>query len=730
MTKKTLITAILFFIGNITFAQTIKYDDIIETINNKDYEKAYAQLFEYQQTDPEFPNTYFQLGYISYIWAKNSDPLVEFEQTVYHIRNTKLYYSLCISKLQKEEKDAKKNDKLYKTVSELQNVEKLDNIIVLDFINSQLKDIDNFDKNAHKSAELFNKMVKKYNETVDVFLSIIENYAQLKDIYLEQKSSILKSTNELILLFDSTMLFYEQYKISINNYPIKNYNQQISISPIKIYRLQGITRSNFLIDSIKIWDYKTWAKEVQNNLGTDISHFRETIILTNKELVAKEAELSNTNKFSNSYETYEIDQKTLFEIEKFDYNSFLTDLFLYRKSKIDYLVKGKRIFNDTSNYSVSNQNRAIEYYELAILKQKTDSLLTILNQKFTKETYTKHKDFFDFSYQGFEGINKYIQQENTSLNELFLKDIKKFEYSTNRDYFHLHSKPIKTTHKGKDISLIIKNIEPQTGNPNEYYTISVDENILGEKYVTGYFKTATGSSAFIAKIVNNQVEWIKNTTAGTNAYEYGTIVKATPEGCVAIIHTTIDEKNQNSVIRLNADGKQVYKKKLQNENYPRFIDYDEINDEITIAFHGTKIDNFDQTDDSLTIQKIDIASDKILWQQNFYFDANLINIIKMDTTFHLIANYSRIAIGNENFINTKSNIIIMKFSTNGKYIQSKEIIPNHFMWGTCAYKINSQTINILGYTKKSNTYNNKIKELPTPYYLILDEKSNIIFQNF
>ena len=729
MKKSIFIIILSVFAINSLYSQ-LKYKDVIEVVKQNNDKKSFSLLFQYQQLDPEFANTYFQLGNISFKWAINSDPLIDMKQTEYHIRNTKLFYELCISKLQADEKDAKRNAEFYKTIPEFENISKLNNIIVLDYINSQLEKINEYDKNAHYSAKYFHKLVEKYNETVDVFLQIIAQYDKLNDIYLEKKSTILQSTNNLILSFDSTVLYFEQYKISINNYPIKNYKQKLTFVPIKTYRLQGITRTNFLQDSILIWDYKSWAEDVQNNLSSDISHFRQTIIQTNKELTEIENLLINTNKYSNSYKTYEIDQKVLFETEKFDYNSLISFLFIYRKAKIDFLVQQKRVYNDAANYTVSPNNRAIEYYSLTEKKLIADSLLNELKTKLSKENYLKHKDFFDFNYKSYNGMASYIKNEQVDLNNRYSESLKKFQYFTYRDVFQLESKPAITLYNENEINLFVNLTEPKTAEEDKYYTLSVDENKNGDKYIAGYFKTSLGAAAFIAKFSNNEIEWLKNTGVRASAFEYGTTIKATPEGCVAIIHTEYQDEHQNSVIRMTSQGEQVYKKGLTNKNLPRFIDYDEINEELLLAYQGTKLNDYYKKDnDTLYIEKIDIETNSTLWKRQIYIEGQLINIIKMNTTYFVIANYQKANVSNQNYVNSKNNLLIINFSTNGKYLSTTELKLNSFFYGVYAYKINSKTINILGYNEKINNKITKYKDLHIPYYVIINNTNKIIFQN-
>ncbi len=724
--KKTIIIIFILSISQFVWGQKFKYEEIIEYIKRKDYDISYSLLYSFQGNNPEFANTYFQLGNISYDWMLNM-PINDFSEIEYLANNTKVYYGLCLSKLTASPRDVKKNRELYRTIPEFENVEKIDNEAVMSYINKKLKNTESHYQDSKKSYEHFCKLVEKYNQTVDIFLSVIENYQKLNDVYLEEKSSILKSTNELINNFDSTLYFYEQYKLSLENQKLKNYKLELKLRDIKTYSLEGITRTNFLEDTIKLWNYKIWANEIQDYLNKNIEHFRETITNTNKDLTQKEEELSISKKYSNSFKNYEIDQTVFFEIEKYDYNSVISDLFKYKKAKIDYLVKHKRIFNDRNNHSVSPTNRAIEYYELTNLKTKVDTLLEKLTNRMTKEDYEKHKNFFYFYYNGYESFLQYLQKEKSDIKELYANDLNNLNFFTSRDVFNVYSKKMNINYDQKELPLTVSVVNPILAMPNKYYTVSIDENKLGHKYLTGYHKAASGPHYFIAKISNNQVEWFKS--GDEYAAEYGTFVKATSDGCLVIIRSETGGEKENTIIKLNADGKKVYKRDIASDKYPRFLEYDEIGQNFIIALHGYKIDSYEQTADSLYFMKFDMEKNEIVWQNSFLFDGNLVNIIKMDKTYKFIANYRKISIDGLSFSSEKPNLISMDFTTDGKYVDSKRFEFNNFN-GTFAYKINSQTINVMGYKNAINPLKTNIKKLPEPLYLILDKKDNIVFKNF
>ncbi len=723
---------IIFSLFTTTFLfsqNTIKYDDIIELINQKNYSKAYSLLFQFQQSNPEFPNTYFQLANISYFWAINSDPLIDLNQTLYYVYNTKLFYNLCLSKLQQDTKDCRKNQNYYKTIPEFKKIDKIEYEIVVDYINTQIQKIEEYQKNAENTNSIFIKLVDTYNKTIDKFLSIIEKHNKLSDIYLSERTQTLKSTNELILSYDSSLYFFEQYKLSITNYPIKNYNQNIVIKPIKIYRLDGISRSNFLIDSILIWDYKSWAVDIQENLTGEITHFRETIIKTNKELTDKENELNSKKSHSNSYKTYIIDQKVINEIEKYDYNSMITVLFLFKKAKIDFLVQYKKTYNDTSNKTNNIESKAIEYYILTVKKQKADSLLTELKLKITEDNYLKYKSFIDFNYQGFNGLEKYYETQKKELNDLYTESLKNLKYFTATEIFYVHSNPMYVDFKNSKIHLFVETTEPENAEENKYYTTDISDCKNGDKYITGYFKQKNSSCAFIAKMSDNKILWLNSNTQGSDIFEYGTKIITGEKNIFLITHTKTNKKNTNYFIKYDLDGKQLQKKQLKNTKLARKILYDEINNNVLITYHGSLLDYFTDKKDTVSIEKINLNDFNTEWKNNFYFDADIINILKMDTSYVLLANYRRITINENNFLNTKSNIISIKISIDGKNLIINELMPNYYLWGIYAYKINSKTINIIGFNTKIDS-KNSFKLSNILYYLIIDDKNKIIFQTF
>jgi hypothetical protein len=167
--KRTIITIIILSTSFITtYSQRISYDDIIKKIQKNQLIKAYTLLFEYQEKNPEFANTYFQLGNISFIQTINSHPIKDKERIDYLIYNCRLFYNLCNLKLASQTNDARKNEDYYKTIPEFQTLKKLENPIVQSYIDNQLKKITEIENKTNQAYQFFIKFTNSYNSMVDL----------------------------------------------------------------------------------------------------------------------------------------------------------------------------------------------------------------------------------------------------------------------------------------------------------------------------------------------------------------------------------------------------------------------------------------------------------------------------------------------------------------------------------------------------------------------------------
>ncbi len=728
--KKYIFLISLIIIPYAIFAQDIRYKELIEMIKQGKEQESYSVLFDFQKKNPDFANTYFQLGNIAYKWMINSDPLVDYDDTHYHIDNAKLFYSLGLAKIAEQSRDAKRYDDYYKTIPEFKDVKKLENQIVIDYMNEQYKKIEEYDSKTSEIVKLFHGLIRSYSKTKAKFLSFIAANDNLNTILIQPSKPTIDITNEIISLYDSTLYFYEQYKTALVNYPIKNYKQVLVEKPIITYRLEGLVGTNFLADTIYIWNYKAWAENIQKEVRSNIDHFRKTIEKTNLKLSNKDKELSKLKKSSNSFRTFYLDQIVGFEIEKYDYNSIISSLFKYRTARVNYLIQIKKPYNDRNNKSAVPSTRAKEYFQLLLDKQKIDSLWLVFNSKIDSTSYIKHKYFFDKYYGGFTGLKSFASKQNTDNTKRYKQAFSNFNYFIYRDVYFQSKDSQMIDYKDIKIPTRVNITEPENSEANKYYTLA-KSSFNKDDYITGYYNTGKQCKAFVAKISNGNVEWLKLLKTAKGTTSFGVKIAAQETGCLYIVHS-VDKDNvkKNTAIQLLSDGSEAFNKTIDNTNMPRFLDFDDMNADVLVAFKGEKLDAFSENDDNiLYLNRINTFTGDLIIDKQITLEGNLTNILKINSKYYIFTNFKKMTYEQSSLSSESSSIGLLKLSEEGEFINMVKIATPQNVWLNYALKINDKTISLVAMKAKANMYKSSFESLAEMYNVIIAPDGKILYKN-
>ncbi len=725
--KRYIILSIFIFSACYGWAQDMKYKELIEIIKQGREKEAFSVLFDFQKKNPEFANTYFHLGNISFNWMKNSDPLVDYDKTMQYVDNTKLFYSLSIAKMTEQSRDAKKYDTYYRTIPEFNTIKKLENQIVIDYMNKQLAKTEEYVTKTTEIVNLFHNIIKSYSKTQKVFSEFITVNDNLNSILIQPLTPTLSKTNEIVLLYDSTLYFYEQYKTALANYPIKDYNQQIIEKPITTYRLEGMEGTNFLADTIYIWDYKKWAQSIQNKLKSDVDHFRKTIEKTNKLISDKDKELTKLTKATSAYKKFLIDQVVSFEVEKYDYNSIISSLFKYRVKKVNYLIKSKEYFNSRKDTSYSPTSRAVEYYKLIKEKKDLDSLLKVFKSSIDDDNYVKHQYFFDKYYDGRNGLNRFPANQTLGNNKIYQQALSNFNYFIYRDVFMQSPDSQTVQYENADICVNVKLTNIQDSEKQKYYTLD-RASINNIDYVTGYYVDKRRKAVpFVAKIVIDNVMWLK-LLKNKSSEGFGVKISAKETGCVVAIHLTNSSENSSSIVQFATDGKELLRKELLTNKMPRFINFDDINSNVIIALQGQDLNYFsDNVDNALEIKKVNTLSGEFEIDKTFVLNGKLTNILQLNSEYYLFANFKQFGFGTSIINSDAESIGFMKLSGSGDITDMVKLNTKEKLWALYALKINDKTLSLVTYKNKANIYNLRFQSLPAMYNVIISPKGKILY---
>lgn len=732
---------IFIFFQDAVAQRKIKYKDVYDMILTGNQEKSYSLLLEYQRQDPEFPNTYFQLGIISYEWAKSYDPFNDLEMVELFIYNTKLFFGLAKAKLLADDKDVKKNKDYFMNVDILKQIDKIEYEDAVKFIDTKIEEIKKHDVNIHEIINNFDSSVMFYNQCLDIFMDININNTKIKEMYLYPSDDLSLKIQNIITDFDSSLYFFEKYKNALNNYPIGNYNQTTVIKPIETFRLDGLTNSNFLNDSIIIWDYKTWAKDLKSILEADVSELRKEINSVNKEISDKETNLKKTNLYSDDYEAYGLDNKLIFKIEKFDYKSIVSSLFTYRSSKIDFIVHSKKVFNNPLDTLQKNNitKRAKLYYQSVNKYETSDSLLEVFYESITAKNIKKFETFFNLNYKGITGLQNYYKTEKSDLETTLNSGFNNLKISYFNENVSFISDSVNFEYQKNKIPFYTQNPDFTKGFLKQYYTTFSKFNGEANYFIGGYNFLANSAQSFIAKTDGkSQIIWLKTIYNTSNSYDFVSNIEANGNSCFFTLTSKITDKYKNILYKFNETGVQVSKIELTETKIPRYLKYDDINESLIIAYKGLDFNKFVDFSDTLVIEKINILTQKSEWKTKINLKGDLFEILKIDTIYYVFCNFNSYKNQNNVIITSKAgssvtnkNIVLIKIYENGEIEGFYPDFSEKSFFGIKAIKIDNEIINILAIEGEQKEISDKqILNSSELIYILIDKFNQKIFSNW
>ena len=735
--KKYKLTAILFIIfivnSNVVAQKKMNYQDVFDVVLENDNEKAYTLLLAFQKQDPDFTNTYFQLGLIAKQWTKEFNPFTEFNYTKLFIYNTKLYFDLAKFKLKDEKK---KNRGLYSNIKLSEEDKKVSFEDIYKFIDEQIEEIKVYEENIIQIITYFNKSSDKYNECVDLFRDINSEYSKIKNIYLTEDEEFLSELEKLVSDFDSTLYYFKQYKKAISKYPIGGYDQSFTFNDIITYRLDGLTNSNFLENEFLLWNYKKWVQDVKKTKKVKVSGNRNDILDTESLMKAKINQLSESN-FSDDYKPYKLDEKLIYKIEKFDNNSLLVKLFKLNESKINYLTFFKKAINNTSksdSYTLFQFSRFC--YELGERKKLSDSLNNDFKISINADQIRKYKNFYLSEYKGLDGLKDYAFRQELFFNgkqDIVFENLKKKLFKTRYD-FNIGS----LKYKNKSIDIKKELVNKQNINFGEYKIsdFKIDKN--NKLTLTGFYKTTKGNLAGFTGQTSNYKTFsvFKKSVISDTSDVVNTLIEDFQGGWFTI-ETSIGKSIVNTLIKYSEKGQIVMKKKLPYSKVPRFMKFDDINNSIIIIFYGDETDAMKNNDEEQIIYHLNLDDDLKSYSVNIKTKSYVFDIIKMDKRIFLFSNYlsyndlegNKIISSAGNSVK-ETNILLTVISPDGFVEKQVPIESSKAFFGTKAIKINSNTVNILGYQSQYINNNYDILKEKKLQYIIVNSNAELLYSTW
>lgn len=728
MFKKITIALILMLVAqsNLYSQKQLKYKHVYSTILQGNKEISYSQLLQFQRQDPDFANAYFQLGIIAKYWSEKYDPLTDTRTVNFFIYNTDLYFGLAKLKL----KDEKRKNRKYYTNIKIESERKKPTYEEIEkYIDKQLEENNIYKENLEKITFLFNKSVDKYNKCSKIFMDINRNYSKIKNIYLSEDDRLKNKINELETAFDSTIYYLKKYRQAITEYPIANYNQKFNLKKIITYRLDGLTGSNFLKNNITLWDYKTWIKEVRNVVRIKIKSNRDKILAVSTILDAKISFLQKAQ-YSDSYKPYKLKKKTVYQIEKYDYNSLVVRLLRYKESQVNYLLKFKETINDPQNSTKTSLKKMATYNrELLDLRLKAEQNNSLFYKRIIPSEVRKNKNFYLKYYSGMTGLKQYSEEQLKFYKLHTNKALLNLKTNLLHRQFEKIPNSLVPTYRKKNIPVYEKYIDVKLAEPDKYYTLGINKDKDGNIYLTGFYKSKKEENyAFLAYIESKsaKISFLKKLSKNTVSYK----VKSYDEGCFIVYSEKKDEILKNYIKQFDIRGKELLTKELPFSDTPKYLDFDEINNTLIIVFKpGNKI----ESKETVFVLNLDESGNSFKTELNI--SGEVFDIVKMDKQYFIFNNCTAYKDVDGTHIKTKatdskSNILLTIINSTGDIEKNIFYTNKKSCFGIKTVKINSNLLNVLGTKNEVNNQNYKTLKNNNLFYSLINKKAKQIYSNW
>ena len=249
--RSKILFVLLAFAG-IATAQD-KYSVVLQKAQSLSPYEAIYMLMDYQQDYPQQANVYYQLGNRCYELLQTRNALYNYHEYKELLYRSKLFYGNCLHFA----KDQKLAGWQYSEIAK--GEKKIEYSQLESYIRPRLKEVARLQTACDSIHDSFYRLVEQYNNCQ-------LRFSQFLTLYTREKTAHLQLTAEQRTELEMLAREAEPLKKLISNYqsalalePIEGYNPYFRWQPIELYRLDGLTTTNFLQNDVALWDYALWV---------------------------------------------------------------------------------------------------------------------------------------------------------------------------------------------------------------------------------------------------------------------------------------------------------------------------------------------------------------------------------------------------------------------------------------------------------------------------------------
>jgi hypothetical protein len=682
-----------------TFAQKVKYKDVFQMITTGQKEAAFPYLKLLLKSDTSLPSVNLQTGLILYEKAKSFDVLKSNEAALQFCDSAAFY--LARAKRLINEKEIRKNDEYYLDYKNLPKpIDNRDSILkrVQNDIERKRKDIIFYKANIKRIFSFFNKSIENYNTAAQLYRAINYRYVTAKEMCLLSDEKLLDELRKIAQTFDSSVTYINAYKKAIKEFPIAGYNQNYTVTPIETYRIDGLTKTDFISANISLWNYSEWAKAMTTQINSDIKKIREQILFYDQRYNKTFDRIQAKTISPDTVLAIKPDMKLYKLLSKYDYNSLAIKILDYKQSKLEFMGNGMSKLNAIENTNRGNvEAKAAFMYGINRQIATSDTALQKLSAVNISKNAPKYTAYISKSFADTVGLRTFIKNEKAFIDQ-----------SKKDGFFHYELLMYNQLQKYNDtISYIpfttyqIPIFQSFEYSRSTVRTTFVKEDKKGNTFITGTLSTGGN---FIAKMNSSrQIEWLKVIAQKVpGSTEFPTAIETIDEGCAVVVNSKTGTVIKNTIVKFDKTGLETMSKPMNGNAVARQMIYDEINDGYLIVFKGHNPSDYTDAEEPLYIISFDAAG-MPKWTQNFNLYGSVAEFSKIFEGYLFLCNFTQMTTGGSKLESragtafSKSNILMLKLSPSGEVKSYETISSATPVYTIGSVKVSSSNINILGF---------------------------------
>lgn len=737
--KKILTIALLSGLMLNANAQKLeKFEDVLPRILALPPSGALAQLKIYKKAEPENVSIDFQMAVIYERRYRNSDPIKDYAYKLGNAQEALKAFEKSRSLV--TEKEVKRNQEYYINFGRLDEKGRL--AVPYDTVNKHMNaaivELGKFIKHMPGIYEKFTGSFTHYDKAHKTYTQILGEYPTFKDLYLLFNSDVDKQFETVKSEYLLAMKYWSEYE-SVRDSLKTGYHQNMSVKPIKIYRLEGLeSKINFLQNNIAVWDYANWVDETRKIIHAEVDKLRLDLAAENIRL-EKQLAQAEPDFIRETFEPLKVSKEVLFNLRKYDLNSVIEPVFLYKEKKHDLLYQELLSAKLDTARKVSVDRKLYLYGQMINRIKDADSVLADVGRRNTKESLEKYNDFIKTQLKGQSGINQLVTQErskNATDADHYVDNIRKSIYKI------LRQDSIAKTVKYKKLEIALKKSLPVADASLTAAPVTTHQlfNYDSSQFVAGIMKNekAGFTQTFVCGVTKDKkIGWYNeyllqiDSSKGFDSHTRIAAMQIIPGGLAIILNGTDATGNTiNHLFLLDEKGQTTHSRRMVLNQYPRNISFDERSNSLFVVYKGTDFEDdiFQQTE--IIMANYSIYGD-LLWQKRAAYKGNIADIVHIDNGYLLVGNFNELKdlsgkIQRAGSGSSDTKIFALTIDLAGEIKQLKTVEGAGTFYARKAFRVSDDCINLMG---SKGVYNASLKldENPqTAVHLIMNKDLEVL----